>query len=226
MKSQLLTKTKKENGKMRDVKSCKSLNFTLIELLVVIAIIAILAGMLLPALNKAREKAKATGCISNLKQLGTATESYINDYNGFYPNYSSNAGEEALWSKLLPYYKNRKVAQCPSRPFIAGYPTYDFNLYTIAGQDNAYNTYQQVYNIKRIKYPSVLTIINEKNKYGNPYWMSTASWIIDADKYNFFGYHGGRGNCLFADCHVMTVSMATYYSWPAGNAMMAITYPR
>jgi prepilin-type N-terminal cleavage/methylation domain-containing protein/prepilin-type processing-associated H-X9-DG protein len=63
----------------------KKNGFTLIELLVVVAIIAILAAMLLPALSRAREKARAASCMNNLKQISTAWFMYINDHDGYTP---------------------------------------------------------------------------------------------------------------------------------------------
>ena len=119
-------------------RSRKTGGFTLIELLVVIAIIAILAAILFPVFAQARESARQTVCLSNLKQIGTANTMYLQDYDetfvpvGGTQEQSWPAGSRIVYSittgatiyeakngwslNLLPYTKNRDMFLCPSMP--------------------------------------------------------------------------------------------------------------
>ncbi len=95
--------------------------FTLMELLVVMAIIAILSAILFPVLAQVREKARATTCASNLKQLGTASQMYMEDYDETVSLVCGSNGDGTgfvTWQDLVqPYAKNYAITICPDSPF-------------------------------------------------------------------------------------------------------------
>ena len=103
---------------------CKSFTtriaFTLIELLITIAIIAILASMMLPALNKARVSAYTATCTSNMKQIGLAMMLYVDDNDGYYAPWKMGAGTNNHWRWTAMLVKNYNVSgytfMCPARP--------------------------------------------------------------------------------------------------------------
>lgn len=130
--------------------------FTLIELLVVIAIIAILAGMLLPALAKAREKGKATSCVNSQRQMAIAQRVYADDHEGRYcftfQVRGNNVDRKAWFNFLQPYQQTTNLLLCPSqtRKFKELY-----NIYPSDQRDKALSNYAMNFRLGGCDWPGI-----------------------------------------------------------------------
>jgi prepilin-type N-terminal cleavage/methylation domain-containing protein/prepilin-type processing-associated H-X9-DG protein len=214
--------------------------FTLIELLVVIAIIAILAAMLFPVFSQAREQARAISCLSNMRQLGTAVQLYVQDYDermffrtsGTNSNVtrtdarnSSNASK--WWNLMMPYVKNNQLFQCPSD----GTPTLspDPNGKDVIPRSYIANTASEDLQLAQISDVVDTIVVTEKTD-TIAGATNTSSWIgaFNGEMSNnpatngvAARHHNGM-NCSFLDGHARWTTLDTVLAsrWLTGCQLM------
>ncbi|MEN6303433.1 MAG: DUF1559 domain-containing protein [Armatimonadia bacterium] len=186
----------------------KSRGFTLIELLVVIAIIAILAAILFPVFAKAREKARQSSCLSNVKQIGLAIMQYAQDYDEVLPYASAWGNPVKNWNLYLdPYVKNAQIFTCPSNSASAlgyGWNYQNFGYYS-GGTGTYYNNPGR--SLGDIKQSAETIIIGDNPDTGM--WGAGGTFIYGPTQStpptdgigNVAGRHNDGGNYGFCDGH-------------------------
>ena len=198
--------------------------FTLIELLVVIAIIAILAAILFPVFARAREKARQTACLSNLKQLGLGLQMYAQDYDEFHPpvyampiaGYEDaiSVGGITYFSSMLPYIKNGQIFQCPSFPSVWDLSGFGLAIQvtTSYGINSRYFNGRGVYENETFlgDDPSRVMVMTE--------WEGVDAYIYPSDLWarGLFPHNDGM-NILFGDGHAKWMPESTINGAFDGN---------
>lgn len=181
----------------------RRIKFTLLELLIVIAIIAILASVLLPALQKTREMGKRIKCANNLKQIATAFNMYEGDYNGYLPcRVYTYPGTYGGWCLLLSEYLQNRMENLSyySKNFVCPSRKREDTMFR-STLSYGMNKYVDAYKLTNIRNPSSTLFCSEEI---NPVLGGSVTLVLQAlPAYYPMNLHMSGYNGLFCDTHVI-----------------------